>query len=159
MKFLSRLWQRFTGTSRPLVSAERGNTVVDELLARFLTSRSHFAPARRRVKLPAFLPGPDGTLSVFAIQGLDDRATWLIGDRVVAEPAGRTIHARAEFESGVVPPPLTVVPDDTPPRHRTIDGWPPDDSARHALALELANAARLVLRRLSGGAAPAAPAI
>lgn len=146
MRFLARLWRRYIGTSQPTGSAEPAHAAFEELLARFLTSRSHFAATKGVVKLGAFLPAPDGTLSVFAIQGLTEPDIWELGVRVVGAPTGRTIRARADFESNRVHPPLRVVPDDIPPRHRTLADWPVEPSERQELALELANAARLMLR-------------
>jgi hypothetical protein len=146
MKFLTHLWRRFTGISEPSASVEAQVAGIDELLVRFLTSSSHFAKTRSLVKSAAFLPASDGTVSVFAIDGLPDSATWEIGDRVVAAPSGRKVKGRADFESGVVHQPLAIEVDNDPPRHRAITGWPSEESERQQLALELANAARLILR-------------
>lgn len=116
------------------------------MLARFLTSKSHFAPTKGRVKSAAFLPGPDGTVSLYAIQGLSELSAWEIGDRLVGSPGGRRIRARADLVSSEVLAPLRVIRDNDPPRHRSLAGWPPDPSEQLLLALHLANTARLTLR-------------
>ncbi|MEO8138478.1 MAG: hypothetical protein ABI742_02470 [Gemmatimonadota bacterium] len=115
-------------------------------MARFLLSRSHFAATKGRVKFAAFLPGPEGALSMYAVQGLADPAVWELGDRWVAAPATRTVHARAELESRLIREPLRIELDDDPPRHRSVIGWLAEASEQQQLALELANAARLLMR-------------
>jgi hypothetical protein len=92
------------------------------------------------------MPEPDRTVSVVSIGGLSAAIIWEIGDRKVAAPSNRTVRARADLASRDVHAHLTIDADNNPPRHRTITGWPPVDSEQQLLALELANAARLVVR-------------
>lgn len=70
----------------------------------------------------------DGQTSVFRIGGLTNAAVMRIGQREVGEL--RTFHgwgvfmARAVFRVG-----LRLDPDDSPPRHANIIGWPEDKDA------------------------------
>lgn len=113
-------------------------------LARYLLASGHFSRENRRVKSAAFLPPPDGRLSVFRVDGLADPEIWSLGRARVAEPQGKPLYARADLpvratrEAG-----LDADPDDTPPRHVTILGWPAEKSARKLLAHQLAEAAVL----------------
>jgi hypothetical protein len=98
------------------------------------------------------MPPPDLRLSVFRIRGLEEQEVWTMGRQHVLEPAvGRqpnaTLYGRAAvlvsavFETG-----LQVDPDDTPPRHASITGWPEDKAEQKSTALELAGSAALRLR-------------
>ncbi|HNW08195.1 MAG TPA: hypothetical protein PKZ55_03275 [Verrucomicrobiota bacterium] len=41
---------------------------------------------------------------------------------------------------------VTVAPSEPPPRHANIEGWPDEKSARKLIAIDLANAAQLVVK-------------
>lgn len=83
------------------------------------------------------------TTSVFRIAGLTDGEIWKIGAGV-AELRQKTLHARADVavarvhETG-----LSLNPDDTPPRHANIVGWPADKAEQLSIAQQLAAAAVL----------------
>ena len=118
-----------------------------ELLARFLLSRSLFSREKRTVKSSAFMPPPSGELSVFRIEGLSAGETWELGERHVARPQQRRLHGRADMVArAVTESGLKVNPDDDPPRHATIVGWPDSKDAQKSIALELAVRAKLRLR-------------
>ena len=142
------------------MSAWRGSSAVPrraateppdpaELLSRFLTQSGKFT--RDRVKPTAFLPGPDGTTSTFRTHGLTTDEIWALGESRVAAPRGRRLYGRGDVRvSSVVATGLTVNPDDDPPRHAGIVGWPDGKDARLSLAQRLAACAALRLRASSG---------
>src|SRR5882762_178867 len=117
--------------------------------ARWLTQSNHYhRGAAPRVTERAFLPGPDGTTSVFRVDGLTDADIWQLADEHVAgAPGGRhvvgtgTLLAQAVTDVG-----LQTEADNDPPRHAAIVGWPDDKSDRKSRAQGLAAAALLRLR-------------
>jgi hypothetical protein len=126
-----------------------------EPLARFIFSRSHFSPAKKIVKAPAFIPAPDDLkTSVFRIHELGERQIRDIGEDVGrTQNPPRSPRARGEIEVhavinvGVnVGVGLDVIPDKPPPRHAEIIGWPRDDKPQQLeIAKLLAAVAQLVL--------------
>lgn len=119
---------------------------ADEMLARFLLSSRQFSREARRAKADAFIPHPHAELSVFRTHDLKDEAIWSLG-LTVAEPSGKTLHGRAELICETVRAlGFEAVPDEPPPRHANITGWPRNDKGAQRLrALELAALAKLVL--------------
>lgn len=129
----------------------------DERISRFVLDRGHFTT--ERVKFRAFLPPqnntPDGlVLSVGRTCDLNEAEVWAWGDDHVANPGGRTVFARGDFTleliqevaaNGIT---LGIVPNEPPPRHGNITGWPPFDrkELRASLAQQLAAKAQLVRR-------------
>jgi hypothetical protein len=94
----------------------------EEDLARFLTSRGHFNS--KVVKPSAFMPEiEDRETSVFR-HGSEPRETlWAIGDEHAAQ--GRTIYGAGIIKARSVREiRLDVFPDEPPPRHAAIRGWP-----------------------------------
>jgi len=94
----------------------------DEPLARFLTSRSLFNSAM--VKPAAYMPSPkDGNTSVFRHGAepqkslLEIAATHVVGERTLHGVAICTAQQVRASE-------LSVVPQEPPPRHANITGWP-----------------------------------
>jgi hypothetical protein len=121
----------------------------DELLCRYLLSRSQFSPQKKRVKSSAFLPPPDLKLSVFRIIGLTEENIWEIGEEEVVQkqPTPKTLYGRAEIIAAIVQNVgLTIDPDNDPPRHANILGWPEEKSEKKLIALELSESAKLKLR-------------
>ena len=118
-------------------------------LSRFLTNRSHYSVNKGRVRKGAFMPH-HRQLSVFQVGGLVEPEIWTIGKNV-CEVSQRTLHGRGDLKvadvvcDAVSVPPLKVVPDEDPPRHANIVGWPEEKDAQNACALELAARAELVL--------------
>lgn len=88
-----------------------------------------------------------GEVSVFRIDGLDHSAIWEIGIDV-AKKRARTLYARGDTgATDVRKVGLDVRPDEPPPRHANVIGWPEDDKPRQKLiALQLAAVAILVLK-------------
>ena len=117
----------------------------DEDLARFLTQRGHFT--KQRVDPSAFLPSKkdrETSVSRHGREPLDSlRALGLDA------AGGRTLYGAAIFKArdvGVAS--LQIVPDEPPPRHAVIRGWPwidgdPEEqkARQKALALVLTSAA------------------
>jgi hypothetical protein len=126
-----------------------------EPLARFIFSRSHFSPAKKIVKAPAFIPAPDDLqTSVFRIYELGERQIRDIGEDVGrTQNPPRSPRARGEIEVNAVlnvgvnvGVSLHVIPDEPPPRHAEITGWPRDDKPQQLeIAKLLAAVARLVV--------------
>lgn len=124
-----------------------------EHLARFLTQTNHFSPQSNSVKPRVFEPPDDLRLSVFRVDGLDRQEVWAIGQTNVISrmpPPRKTLYGMADilaflFEGRN----LHVDPDNNPPRHANITGWPEAKSERKLIAQELAVEATLVLRSAS----------
>ncbi len=125
---------------------DRLSIAPEEPLARFIYSSSHFSRDNQRVKHNAFMPGTDGRTSVFQTKGLDEPATWAIGEEVGAKRS-QTLRARGDIAAADVSKArLTVAPCEPPPRHANIEGWPAEKSAQKLIAIDLADAARLVVK-------------
>jgi hypothetical protein len=117
-----------------------------EPLSRFIFTRDHFT--HTRVKPGAFLPSP-ATLetpletSIFRGAGLH-RDGIEAARRDAGALSGRTLKAwatvvaRVVFEAG-----LDIYPDNDPPRHAAIRGWPQEKDVQLSLAQKLAVAATL----------------
>ncbi len=119
-----------------------------EPLARFIFSRRHFLPAQKVVKAPAFIPGSDLQTSVFRIHELGEHQIRDIGEDVGrTQIPPRSPRARGEIKvQSVINVGLGVLPDEPPPRHAEIVGWPRDDKPQQLeIAKLLAAAAQLVL--------------
>jgi len=119
----------------------------DELTARYLHQRDHFAPVSGRVKPRAFHPAPkDHKTSVFRISGLSENEIWRFGEVYVAAVVERKILARAEVSVGQVDGiGLRVETDEPPPRHANITGWASEKDQWMSQAQELAALATLRL--------------
>jgi hypothetical protein len=97
------------------------------------------------VRARAFLPPPEGKLSVFDTDSLNEERIWRIGKDMAA---GRTLHARADVAHSVAKTQgLELIVDEPPSRHRYLDGWPSlsQKEDRMLIAMELAAAALLRL--------------
>lgn len=122
-------------------------------LARYLTQSNHYNPRTYSVMPRAFEPPSDLRLSVFRINGLSDLEVWENGQVNVIDkmPQPRPLYGFADIKVlEVQATSLTVDPDNTPPRHACIVGWPEGESnksKRKLLAQELASKAKLRLRR------------
>jgi hypothetical protein len=121
----------------------------DEPLARFIFSRRHFSPTKEIVKAPAFIPNPDDLqTSVFRIYDLIERQIRDVGEDVGrTQIPPRSPRARGEIKvQSVINVGLGVLPDEPPPRHAEIVGWPRDDKPQQLeIAKLLAAVAQLVL--------------
>jgi hypothetical protein len=120
------------------------NLREDEILARYLYRRKQFKPSTSEVRHQAFMPPADQRLSVGRTDGLSEQQVWDLGDSL-----GLPSPPIARGELGVVEvleTGLKVDPDNDPPRHASIVGWPSDESAILEKAVLLSRAARLQLR-------------
>jgi len=117
-----------------------------EPIARFICSSSWYSKENSRVKSPAFMPHPDSLdLSVFRIQGLDNDEALKIGEEHVARP-GRTLHGFAKIHASTIyGQELNLRPDDIPPRHADVTGWPTSKSEQKLIAQQIAATAQLNL--------------
>jgi hypothetical protein len=115
-------------------------------LARFIYSSSHFSRENNRVKHNAFMPAADGKTSVYRTKKLSETETWTIGEEV-ADQRKQTLHARGDIVAADVSKvKLRVVPSEPPPHHANIEDWPAEKSAQKLNAIDLAEAARLVIK-------------
>jgi hypothetical protein len=101
------------------------------------------------VKPKAFEPPSSLRLSVFRTDGLSIEEVWAIGQsnvvNMMSEP--RNLHGIADIKASAIRDvDLDIDPDNTPPRHACIVGWPEDKSKQMLIQLELAAKAKLVLR-------------
>jgi hypothetical protein len=118
-----------------------------ENLSRYLLERSKFAAEANRVKYSAFMPAKTGAVSVFRTTELPDVEIWAIGGEHIEPKIRKSVLARAEFEAGIpIGCNLQVVPDEPPPRHANIVGWPSEPSAVRLRAMQLAEKATLIMR-------------
>jgi hypothetical protein len=148
MNFLSRLLSRFVGSTRAQHEDRFGQALADlEPLSRFIFSKNHFHRKTMRPKPDAFLPsGSPLQTSVFRTIGLMPEYIWQIGLEI-GSVRGRTLRARADLVArAVLDAGLVLDPDNTPPRHTNIVGWPEEKHEQLMLATELAEAATLHIK-------------
>ena len=144
--FLKRLWTTWFASSEASASKPAEPLAPEEPLSRFLLSDRDISHGG--VKPAAFLPAPDGTTSVFRIQELSEPEVWRLGDQYVARPRGRRLHGRGDLKhTNVTATGLRVEPDNSPPRHAAIVGWPDEKDAQMSVAQQLASTAVLRLHR------------
>ena len=100
------------------------------------------------MKARAFHPAPsDHKKSVFRVRGLTEHEIWKLGDMYVALPRGKELRARAELlVEQITGVGLRVEPEEPPPRHANIVGWPEEKHEWMSRAQELAELATLRLR-------------
>ncbi len=119
---------------------------ANELVARFIHSKSHLSASRGRPKRTAFDPSPHNELSVVHSTGLPDRDVWQIGRQTLNDQPGRDkIHGRADIPvKALIDRKLCAIRDDNPfQRHTSVVGWPepsnPDErkQQRMLICLEL----------------------
>jgi hypothetical protein len=123
---------------------------AEQITRYILQRRGHHSAEKGIVKYGAFMPPPNGRMSVYRTSSLDDNGIWQIGQRYVAQPQGKAIVARGDVttklirgaDAGV----LDVVPAPNPHRlHAHIIGWPTRKDEQMMLAKELARFATLEL--------------
>lgn len=148
MRSLKRLWKFFVGSRGEARWNEAPELTATELLSRFLTSeRSHFNRTKGVVKKNAYMPARDGETSTFRTEGLAAPQIWAIGDKFIAASTGKPVLGRGETTvADVNAVGLTVNPDNDPPRHAGIRGWPEEKHEKMVLAQEHAKVATLRLR-------------
>lgn len=111
-------------------------------LTRFLRQSGHYSGGR--VKHNAFIPPRGRTdISMFAIDGLATGQVWELGSTVFpADPP----RARADVRSVVLRElKLGIEPDNVPPRHVNVVGFPDDKAQQKEMALVIAEHCELVL--------------
>lgn len=116
-------------------------------LSRFLKSKRQYSKEKNRVKEGAFLPPQDRKLSVFQTKEMSEAAIWELGEEAFsASKKPVTLRGRADLSvSAVLKTNLKVEPDNDPPRHANIIGWPEEKSDQKSIAQELASEATLHL--------------
>jgi hypothetical protein len=118
-----------------------------ENLTRYILHTNHFSILHKRVKYATFMPTPNGETSVFRISKLSESEIWGIGDREVAQKRSKPLLGRADISAfHVFSNKLEIAPDNNPPRHANIIGWPREKSEQKLIAMELAENAQLHLR-------------
>jgi hypothetical protein len=90
----------------------------------------------------------NGETSVFRISELLNAEIWDIGIReVVKEEQGKSLIGRADILTSIVTGNgLEVIPQEPPPRHANIIGWPEEKSEQKQIAMELAAEAQFYKR-------------
>ena len=116
-----------------------------EITSRYLLQSGHYTASTGRVKPRAFHPAArDHKTSVFRVQELTERQIWSLGDRYIAFPLGKELHARAELSvEQTIEIGLQVEPAELPPRHANIVSWPIEKHEWMSRAQELAAVAIL----------------
>jgi hypothetical protein len=90
----------------------------------------------------------NGETSVFRISELLNTEIWDIGIKeVVKEEQGKSLIGRADVLTSIVTGNgLEVIPQEPPPRHANIVGWPDEKSEQKQIAMELAAEAQFYKR-------------
>lgn len=120
----------------------------DEPLLRFLIHRNNFTA--RRVKPEAYFPArADNKTSVFRHAAGPRVEVWLLADQNLGERHARAVAMYRAISVGKAD--LRVEPDEPPPRHANLSGWPaPGDALDKAklkeIAAALAESAELITR-------------
>lgn len=119
----------------------------EENLTRYILHKNHFSILYKRVKYTAFLPTSNGETSVFRTANISDGGIWGIGEYEVAQKRELPLLGRADIlASHILSNKLKIAPDNNPPRHANIIGWPREKSEQKLVAMELAENAQLHLR-------------
>ena len=119
----------------------------NELLARYIFSDRHFSRENRRVKAGAFMPAPDGAISVTRHREATQEEVWHVGE-TIARLRDMTLYARGDVLAATCASQQLNVeeaPIEGNPNHANVVGWPMQDKARRKLiAGEIALAAKFV---------------
>ncbi len=118
----------------------------EEPITRFIRDKNYYR-ADRTLRHSAFMPWrQDMQVSVFRIFDIDTNEIWEIGNLHLVTSHKQQLLGRADLKvSDATDIGLQVVPDDPPPRHANIAGWPEDGSKHKLLAAQLAAKASLHL--------------
>lgn len=142
--YLKRFWKK-------LKSLLQNNSIEtlssSDRLARFLTSSGFYAKTDNRVKYRAFLPAPNGQLSVFFTERTEEsilRKTAL--EHVHSKRPDVNIHGYAlnnvkDYRIHK----LSVIKSEPPPNHINIESWPTEKDEQIFIAQEIAEEAILKL--------------
>jgi len=116
-------------------------------VSRFIFDRNQIRKNEPGVKYRAFLPGADGTLSVYRVLNLNDEEIWEIAVRHVEPGRGKKALARGDCLIKVFQQHnLQIEPDEDPPRHANIVGFPEEKDLQKSITMEIAAQAKLALR-------------
>ncbi|HHT9111299.1 MAG TPA: hypothetical protein ACFYDZ_09105 [Candidatus Brocadiaceae bacterium] len=119
----------------------------EENLARYILHKNYISALHKRVKYAVFMPAPNGETSVFRISCLSENEIWEIGNREVSQKRGLPLLGRADISAfHILDENLQLIPDNNPPRHANIVGWPSEKSEQKLIAMELAENAQLHLK-------------
>jgi hypothetical protein len=115
-----------------------------EVLARFLTSSSHYSAVNGLVRAAAFVPEEDHReTSVFRHPGAPLVELRALGAYAAPEGSGRRLHGAALIACAAVRRyRLDVIASEPPDHHAAIRGWPwqePDPKMRRGVLKEIAN--------------------
>lgn len=141
-RFLERFLEAWRGFSRGEHKFDRPLSNEEPLTRYIYHRKNRFRVNPPAAKRGAFMPTEGNlSLSVFRTQGLGENAIWSIAARhVKPNPKARADIPVAEVsETGLI-----VEPDNIPPRHANIAGWPDGKDAQMDRALELARRAELI---------------
>lgn len=119
-----------------------------EVIARYITSKSGYSRQKDIVKPQAFMPPPILKLSVFRIDNISEPEIWKIGIKKVINKMNKptNLHGRADIQAlNIIDSKLQIEPDNIPPRHANIIGWPELKEKQKSIAQELAAKASLML--------------
>ena len=139
MSFLSQLFRSLKKSIAPSVGDTNTQMVLP--LARFLRHSKDFSKSASIVKQTAFIPGNEGRLSVFRIDGLMLGDIEALGKQHISKFYGWAQLKTADVEKTS----LKIDFNNQPERHADLVNWPPDKEERKSIALELATASTLVL--------------
>ena len=99
------------------------------------------------MKYGAYLPAPNGEVSVYRTLNLSEKEIWDIGHEYVAKPSNRNLYARGDITASAIRKTnLDIVPETNPhPLHANIVNWPLEKDGQKMLAVEIANTAKLAM--------------
>jgi hypothetical protein len=133
----------------------------EEVLSRFVLSRSHFRPSDNTVKPDAFIPSPHVELSLTRHLDATFEEVWTVG-KGVAEASHKTLYGRAEIIAAeFTTVGLTVVkaPINGNPNHADAIGWPTEKSAQKLKAIQLAMKSRFQRATVQTAESPLTPPV
>ena len=120
----------------------------EELLARFILYSGWFNATTNTVKQDAFIPPPDGELSVTRHIEATPEEIWAEGERI-ARVRERTLYGRTDVVAATFGEQSLAVesaPIPENPNHAIVTKWPADKAAKKLLALEIAKRSQFVRR-------------
>ncbi len=123
------------------------NIAPDEIVTHYILSTSEYSVQKSQVKARALEPSPlDQSTSVFRIHALQENEIWQLGHENVNIPGNQTLRGRADISiTSITSVSLQIRPDEPPPRHALVFGWPEQKDAMMPIAQELAAQASLPL--------------
>jgi len=118
-----------------------------ECITRYIFEKKRYSKVNKRVKYKAFIPPPNGQMSIYRIDELEDATIWELAREYVEPQYGKRALARADTSAEkVFAESLSIVPNVDPhPRHAEMTGWPSNEDAKQMIAVTLADDAKLIL--------------